>query len=143
MNTQAVQRRAKKRQAIPPPKERAGGATLPERQPAILADPGASFSSTTQVENEISWSETDLYLAALVAGSASSPSPETPSYALDVPGGLSGSERTGDSARQVERNVSVTGGTAPADAPGRGSSPGFTWSWRLRRRLLARRRRPS
>ncbi len=135
------------------PQERAGGAKQPSGvHPVLLADPGASFPSPIDwgdlidgedgIESD-DWIETDLYLAALVAASFSSPSPETPSHALDVPGGSSGMERTGDSARQGFKNASVPGDTAPVDAPGRGSSPGFTWSSRLRRRLLARRRKPS
>jgi hypothetical protein len=89
------------------------------------------------------WMETDFYLAALIAASVSSQSPETPSHALDVPGGSSGFGRTGDPARQGVVDARVPGDTAPEDAPGCGSSPGFTWSTRLRRKLLARRRRPS
>jgi len=117
-------------------KERAGVATHSDLHPAPLADLGASFSS---------WIETDLYLAALVAASTSSPSPETPTRSLDVPGGSSETDRTGDSARQGNERMflRVPGDTAPDDAPGRGSSPGYTWSSRLRRKLLARRRRPS
>jgi len=115
-------------------KERAGVATHPELHPAPLADLGASFSS---------WIETDLYLAALVAASMSSPSPETPTRSLDVPGGSSETDRTGDSAWQGKGLFRVPGDTAPGGAPGGGSSPGYTWSSRLRRKLLARRRRPS
>jgi len=33
------------------------------------------------------WLDTDIYLAALVAASKSSPSPETPNRSLDVPWG--------------------------------------------------------
>lgn len=121
-------------------------ACFPEEHPVLLADPGASLAlaidSACCVESD-DWMETDFYLAALIAASVSSPSPETPSHALDVPGGSSGIGRTGDSARQGALHASVPGDTAPDDAPGSGSSPGFTWSSRLRRRLLARRRKPS
>jgi hypothetical protein len=89
------------------------------------------------------WIEIDLYLVALIAASVLSPSPETPSKALDVPGGSSGFRRTSDSARQGAVCTSIHGDPAPEDAPGCGSSPGFTWSTRLRRKLLGRRRRPS
>jgi len=115
-------------------KERAGVAAHSELHPAPLADLGASFST---------WIETDLYLAALVAASTSSPSPETPTRSLDVPGGSSEIDRTGDSAWQGKVLFRVPGGTAPDGATGGGSSPGYTWSSRLRRKLLARRRRPS
>jgi hypothetical protein len=132
------------------PQECAGGARHPsDRQPEFLADPGASLSSSIESSGSVElldaddWIETDLYLAALIAASVSSPSPETPSHALDVPGGSSGFLRTSDSARQGVVCSSVQGDTAPEDAPGCGSSPGFTWSTRLRRKLLARRRRPS
>jgi len=133
------------------PQERAGGARQPsQRQPVSLADSGASSlpssnESTVGVEllEADDWMETDLYLAALIAASVASPSPETPSHALDVPGGSSGFRRTGDSARQGVATFRVHGDTAPEDAPGGGSSPGFTWSSRLRRKLLARRRRSS
>ena len=132
------------------PQECAGGARHPSPgQPEFLADPGASLSSYTESSASVElldaddWIETDLYLAALIAASVSSQSPETPSHALDVPGGSSGFGRTGGSARQGVVCTSVHGDTAPDDAPGGGSSPGFTWSTRLRRKLLARRRRPS
>jgi len=115
-------------------KERAGVATHPELHPAPLADLGASFSS---------WIETDLYLAALIAASKSSPSPETPNRSMDVPGGSSEVVRTSGSAWQGVSLLRVPGDTAPDDASGGGSSPGYTWSSRLRRKLLARRRRPS
>lgn len=118
------------------PKERAGVARHPESHPVHLADPGASLSN---------WLDTDIYLAALVAASMSSPSPETPNRSLDVPGGSSETDRTGESAWQGNKMMflRVPGGTAPDDAPGCGSSPGYTWSSRLRRKLLARSRRPS
>jgi hypothetical protein len=98
------------------PKERAGVETHPESHPVHRADLGASLSY---------WLDTDIYLAALVAASKSSPTPETPTRSLDVTGGSSETDRTSDSAWQGN------------------SSPGYTWSSRLRRKLLARRRRPS
>ena len=76
-------------------KERAGVASHPELHPAPLAGLGASFSP---------WLDTDPYLATLVAAFTSSPSPETPTRSLDVPGGSSETDRTGDSAWQDERN---------------------------------------
>ena len=115
-------------------KERAGVATHPEPHPVPLADPGASY---------LNWIETDLHLAALIAASTTSPSPETPTRSLDVPGGSSEVVRTSGSAWQGVSLLRVPGDTAPDDASGGGSSPGYTWSSRLRRKLLARRRRPS
>jgi hypothetical protein len=92
-------------------KERAGAAAHPDRHPDPLADLGASFSSGI---------ETDFHLAALVAAFASSPSPETPTRSMDVPGGSSEVDGTSDAAWQGKII--------------------HTWNTRLRRKLLARRR---
>lgn len=79
-----------------------------------------------RMTTELDWIETDWYLAALVAMSTPSPSPETSDATMNRVRESSGSERTGRMARQqaIEPAPPVT--RHRPEHPGCGSSPGST-----------------
>src|SRR5262249_29839535 len=79
-----------------------------------------------RVTTGLDWIETDWYLAALVAMSTPSPSPETLDATMERVRESSGSERTGRLARQQDMEAAPTVTRHRTEHPGCGSSPGST-----------------